>query len=613
MKHKLANICLAVLLGWCTSLGGLCCLANAFQISVSRNALAVCCLAPAIAACVLLATPRGSKALFALLALCLGFLSHWPDMWQQSRGFISILLAKSDQASSVLLPMALLGGLLELPVCFCIMTGKRRFPAVLPALVTLLLSGAGCAQPPAFAVWALLFCMTLLILTTPSRKAGIRQGNALVLRTLLPLAAMTLSLALANPREHYRDHGALLREKLTSATFPALTSRLLAGASASAELSLLSGAATVEQTVLLVTAPQTGTLYLRGQSYDTYTGLGWRAEQGLEESFSGRGRQLGTLHIQTLTREPILYLPYYPGDTSALSGGRVKNACGWLRYDIPMYADGVPPAQQELSRYTSLPDDTLNWARELVTSDTTPEQIRHLTSTHLPYSLDTPRMPQQLHDFALWFWEEAPSGYCVHFATLATVLLRAAGIPARYVTGYLTQGVADTPREVTSRQAHAWAEYYDSDTDCWCILEATPGTSDPPQTTRELPAEQGKSAPSFPLALPGAAGVGLFLFLALLFLRRWVLLAVRHLHLGRSCAKARLLLYWQQAQRLSRRLKKSPPGSLEALAEKARYSNHSLAPGEAEQVLCYCLECRETLKKRPWWHRLADKYILVLY
>lgn len=56
-------------------------------------------------------------------------------------------------------------------------------------------------------------------------------------------------------------------------------------------------------------------------------------------------------------------------------------------------------------------------------------------------------------------------GYCEHFASASAFVLRAAGIPARIVTGY--QGGQWSPDKnyllVTQAQAHAWVEYWHSD------------------------------------------------------------------------------------------------------------------------------------------------------
>ena len=83
------------------------------------------------------------------------------------------------------------------------------------------------------------------------------------------------------------------------------------------------------------------------------------------------------------------------------------------------------------------------------------------------YSLNTGRMDDSYTDFAQWFLAESDTGYCVHFATAATVLLRAAGIPARYVTGYMVNCEAGVPVIVESDRAHAWVEYFDDELNTW--------------------------------------------------------------------------------------------------------------------------------------------------
>ena len=81
-------------------------------------------------------------------------------------------------------------------------------------------------------------------------------------------------------------------------------------------------------------------------------------------------------------------------------------------------------------------------------------------------------------DFATWFLNESDTGYCVHFATAGTLMLRALGIPARYVTGYYATAYANQTVTVTTDNAHAWVEYY-SDTAGWIPLECTPSSFQP--------------------------------------------------------------------------------------------------------------------------------------
>lgn len=71
------------------------------------------------------------------------------------------------------------------------------------------------------------------------------------------------------------------------------------------------------------------------------------------------------------------------------------------------------------------------------------------------------------------FIEEYKKGSCKHFASTATLMFRALGIPARYVTGFMTETVAQQWIDVTREDAHAWVEIY-VDGFGWKMVEATP-------------------------------------------------------------------------------------------------------------------------------------------
>ena len=67
------------------------------------------------------------------------------------------------------------------------------------------------------------------------------------------------------------------------------------------------------------------------------------------------------------------------------------------------------------------------------------------------------------------------SGHCEYFATATVLLLRAAGIPARYATGYSVQEYSELEHAyvVRQRHAHSWARYYLNAR--WHDLDTTPG------------------------------------------------------------------------------------------------------------------------------------------
>lgn len=105
--------------------------------------------------------------------------------------------------------------------------------------------------------------------------------------------------------------------------------------------------------------------------------------------------------------------------------------------------------------------------------------VKLVLSRDYYYSLSPGKVPQG-KDFTEYFLEENRKGYCVHFATAATVLLRAMGVPARYAEGYVvTDGDyknvdSEGWASIRDSRAHAWVEIY-----CpglgWQPIEVTPG------------------------------------------------------------------------------------------------------------------------------------------
>ena len=79
-----------------------------------------------------------------------------------------------------------------------------------------------------------------------------------------------------------------------------------------------------------------------------------------------------------------------------------------------------------------------------------------------------------------YFLKENKKGYCVYYATAATLLFRSIGIPARYVEGMyvpkeeLAKCAKGEEIAVPDRNAHAWVEIYDERYG-FVPVEVTPG------------------------------------------------------------------------------------------------------------------------------------------
>jgi len=77
----------------------------------------------------------------------------------------------------------------------------------------------------------------------------------------------------------------------------------------------------------------------------------------------------------------------------------------------------------------------------------------------LTYTLEPPLLGREPVDEFLF---QTRAGFCEHFSSAFVFLLRAAGLPARVVTGYQGGEVNSVDRIITVRQfdAHAWAEVF---------------------------------------------------------------------------------------------------------------------------------------------------------
>lgn len=108
-------------------------------------------------------------------------------------------------------------------------------------------------------------------------------------------------------------------------------------------------------------------------------------------------------------------------------------------------------------------------------------------------------------DYVLYFLNESHRGYCMQFASAGTLMLRALGVPARYVSGF-TAYSAGGETEVPDSSAHAWVEIY-LDGYGWYPVDMTPGYSlgTEPQasaTPSPSPTSSPSPTPSAPVSAP---------------------------------------------------------------------------------------------------------------
>lgn len=146
--------------------------------------------------------------------------------------------------------------------------------------------------------------------------------------------------------------------------------------------------------------------------------------------------------------------------------------------------------------------------------------IQYYLTSSATYTLSPGLVPEG-EDYIEYFLYDNHKGYCAHFASAATVILRAMGVPARYVEGYyvskqdiiagdqgeLTQievteenksynkDVLYRTVEVDDSMAHAWVEIY-VDGWGWYPVEFTPGYDGTNHTTEKDTGENITVTPS---------------------------------------------------------------------------------------------------------------------
>jgi protein-glutamine gamma-glutamyltransferase len=104
--------------------------------------------------------------------------------------------------------------------------------------------------------------------------------------------------------------------------------------------------------------------------------------------------------------------------------------------------------------------------------------IERFFANNFTYSLNAPRQRDRAGQptWLSYFLNKSHTGHCEYFATATVLLLRQAGVNARYVTGY---AVPESARHgdtylVRERHAHAWALAYHRDTGLWEQIDTTP-------------------------------------------------------------------------------------------------------------------------------------------
>lgn len=556
----------------------------------------------------------------------------------------------------------------------------RKKPAIFAALVALL-PLAACfvitdRVPQAAYLYLLFAGVAVLLLSSLTRRRNSQKGNLLTLLMIVPVVLGLLILFWAVPQAHYQGQQRAdnILTKVQRFVEDMGTGAAITGADGVDQIVELDETGRLVQThtpVMTVHADGVnGTIYLRKQGFQMYDGTSWYNEYG-NDIYTwvqwDQMKETGVVEITTRNQHLMQFVPYYAkaqihhpeGDFSSQmvavnTLGITENVQQEYGYTFYLYqlSPNAPSAiahsegglQFPVGSYSpdaiSLSAGTVAWAEPVVlpliegkyTVKERAEAIGDYVRGLAEYSRNTARMPAGETDFAHWFATEAETGYCVHFATTAAVLLRAAGIQAQYVEGYtvrLQDGQAVT---VYEDQAHAWVEYYDPMVG-WRILECTPAEGIPgyihvsqnetqtqPQMP-QIPQQEPEQTPEQNVPVTEKKSVSPVLWwvigivaAATLVLGQWRLrLRLKKYRLAKGNANQQALQLWRALVRTSRLLKCRPAQQWHSLAQKAKFSQHVLTVQELEILKNALEDHRRRLKRKPWYLQPIYALVFAIY
>ncbi len=293
-----------------------------------------------------------------------------------------------------------------------------------------------------------------------------------------------------------------------------------------------------EEEVFLATSPFAS--YWNVRAYTTYTGTGWKTEDTSTQRLSAEsGTDLVSLHPLAIQEEEgALDLPDFPYEVETARDSTYLFLPSGVpldidipvkleaRSDIPPYLDilSIRPQKRldtgaqysgttlldltggDLLRtssgeypnwvtetYLDLPRDLPQRVKQLTRSLTGDEPTlydkalsieAYLRTMDYETSTDAPPFDADLVDYFLF---ESQTGHSDHFASAMAVMLRAAGIPARLISGY-GPGIPDQERGafvIRNRDRHSWTEAYLPGMG-WVEFEPSPNSDLRPRAQSDL-------------------------------------------------------------------------------------------------------------------------------
>ncbi|WP_206222796.1 transglutaminaseTgpA domain-containing protein [Neisseria yangbaofengii] len=239
-------------------------------------------------------------------------------------------------------------------------------------------------------------------------------------------------------------------------------------------------------------------LYWRAIIMDDFNGRTWQAAPSFAQDNAQSVSDGQRIDYQMIIRDQNGVLPALDYPVGAPPQGLARRLGGTLRAERSReglrrlhlqasLSDTLPHAlnEAEYRRYTRLPNgnlQTLNLAKKL--AENAPNERRFIQNTlnyfrrqGFSYTLQ-PRLLSSGHVVDEFLFQ-SKQGFCEHYAQSFAVMMRAAGLPARIVTGY--QGAEFNEQagfwQIRSKDAHAWAEVWLPSEQVWLRIDPTAAVS----------------------------------------------------------------------------------------------------------------------------------------
>ena len=212
-------------------------------------------------------------------------------------------------------------------------------------------------------------------------------------------------------------------------------------------------------------------------------GLSWRLSPGAAESSVPiaarieRGRLLLALPATTVR---ITGLGARAVKRNALGAVHAEIAGEWIQYEAESAERAelaAPPGAEELAVPPAERATFVAAATELGLQGLSFDAARRRVEAHFrsfSYATWRARAPPAGTTALGDFMRTSRAGHCEYFAAATTLLLRAAGIPARYATGFavMEHSALEKAWVVRARHAHAWSRAWDGNR--WIDVDTTP-------------------------------------------------------------------------------------------------------------------------------------------